>query len=206
MSHLPQPIATACCPLHGNPVLFLSSISAYTGIEFRLCCYWNVSKNLTIVVGNNTMAALAAHVNVWETCLQLLERKGFVLRVELDEGEGYSQWYGERDGFDFVAGNPIELRGLVVVFEDIQPERHQPYWWSASTDESIRVSDRLACDAETREAMALKWQERPEWARRVREAWENSEHDVKDTADALGFCTRVIRPLLVDMELLADRE
>lgn len=99
-----------------------------------------------------TMASLAAHINVWETCLQQLQRKGYTLRIDLGEDERSSCWYAERDGFDFVADNPIELLGLTAVYEDVKPEQCQPYWWSALTDKTIRVSDRLYRDAENREA------------------------------------------------------
>ncbi len=150
------------------------------------------------------MASLATHINVWETCLQQLHRNGFTLRVEFDEDERPRYWYAERDRFDFVADNPIELLGLTSVYEDIRPTRDDPYWWSASTDTSIQILDHLYRNAEDREVLALKWRERPDWAARVREAWHGNENNLKDTADTHGFCVRIIQPLLMDMGLLAD--
>jgi len=80
---------------------------------------------------------LHAHANVWETCLQLLERRGFALRVELGEGDDEPDVYwAERDGFSFSAWNPIELLGLTAIYEDVKPQSGAPYWWSANTTSS----------------------------------------------------------------------
>ena len=82
------------------------------------------------------MASLVSHANVWETALQLLRRHGYALTVSLADEEddnATDQWCATKDGFTFWADNPIELLGLVAVYEDVQPEQGTPYWWAAKT-------------------------------------------------------------------------
>ena len=34
-----------------------------------------------------------------------------------------------KDGWDFTADDPIQLLGLVAVFEHENPEKYEEYWW-----------------------------------------------------------------------------
>jgi hypothetical protein len=149
------------------------------------------------------MASLATHVNVWETCLQLLERKGFRLWVTLGEDETACSWFAERGGIDLQAEDPISLLGLAAIYEDILPAQHEPYWWSAHTRRDQRISDRLLEQAEEQERDLLRWRERPDWHQRVEQVWHECEGDLEDVADQLGVTVRVLKPLLKDMQLLS---
>jgi hypothetical protein len=71
------------------------------------------------------MPALGAYSNVLNTALVVLERKGF--RVWSDEAQ--ENWYAERDGWDFIADDPIQLLGLVSIFEHRKPTEFREYWW-----------------------------------------------------------------------------
>ena len=71
------------------------------------------------------MPALSAYLSVWNTCLVILQQKGF--RTWTDEDENY--FYAERDGWDFMGDDPIQLLGLVAVFEHTHPSKHEEYWW-----------------------------------------------------------------------------
>ena len=85
------------------------------------------------------MASLVSHVNVWETCLQLMNRRGYSLKMTYADEEGddrLSTWSAAKDGFTFVADDPIQLLGLVTVYEDVQPQEDRPYWWGEKTDRS----------------------------------------------------------------------
>ncbi len=148
------------------------------------------------------MASLSSHVNVWETCLQLLERKGFRLRVTLGEDETARSWFAERDGIDLQAEDPIALLGLAAIYEDLLPARREPYWWSARTQRELRLRERLLQQAEDEERRLLLWRERPEWRQRVEEIWRECEGDLADAADQLGITVRVLEPLLKDTNLL----
>lgn len=39
-------------------------------------------------------------------------------------------WIAEKDDYDFLADNPIELLGLVGIYEHKQPTEDVPYWWA----------------------------------------------------------------------------
>lgn len=77
------------------------------------------------------MPALSYHSNVHDSALALLRRKGFQVWKD-----GQSQHYGaERDGWDFFAYDPVELVGLVAMFEASAPAAYCEYWWR---DDSAR--------------------------------------------------------------------
>lgn len=84
------------------------------------------------------MAPLASHINVWETCLQLMQRRGYSLTVSCadpdDDDSAPDTWHASKDGFTFVADDPVQLLGLTAVYEDVRPDEDRPYWWSATTD------------------------------------------------------------------------
>lgn len=77
---------------------------------------------------------LASHANVYNTCLRILRARGFDLEVsgEREPGGGFPaecSWLAHRDGFYFQADNPIELLGLVAVYDHKHPDKDEPYWW-----------------------------------------------------------------------------
>ena len=77
---------------------------------------------------------LASHCNVYNTCLRILRARGFELEVrgELEPDGSYpleKQWIARKDGFYFCADNPIELLGLVAIYDYVQPKEDVSYWW-----------------------------------------------------------------------------
>ena len=85
------------------------------------------------------VSSLHAHANVCETRLQLLERRGYSLHVELgvDDEDPYV-YRAERDDFTFTAWNPIELFGLTAIYEEVNPTDSRPCWWCANTQPRAR--------------------------------------------------------------------
>ncbi|MBL8009218.1 MAG: hypothetical protein JNJ64_01320 [Flavobacteriales bacterium] len=67
---------------------------------------------------------LSSYINVYNTCLVLLRRKGYRITLEMEE-----MWTAEKDGFVFKADNPIELLGLVGIREELKPVADIEYWW-----------------------------------------------------------------------------
>ena len=55
----------------------------------------------------------------------ILNTKGF--RTWTDEGE--NNFFAARDGWDFMADDPIQLLGLVAIFEHTKPPKKEEYWW-----------------------------------------------------------------------------
>jgi hypothetical protein len=77
---------------------------------------------------------LASHGNVYNTCLRILRARGFELAVsgEPQPDGNYPverQWFARKEGFYFCADNPIELLGLVAVYDYVRPADDRPYWW-----------------------------------------------------------------------------
>lgn len=71
------------------------------------------------------MPSLSSYINVFNTCLVLLERRGFKLSyIESDD-----HWTAEKAGFSFLADNPIELLGLCSIYEELSPSEPAEYWW-----------------------------------------------------------------------------
>ncbi len=77
---------------------------------------------------------LSSYLNVYNTCLVILKRRGFKLRFELPA----ENWIAEKDGFMFLADNPIELLGLVGLHDYIKPESDTEDWWKIDQPDLIK--------------------------------------------------------------------
>ena len=71
------------------------------------------------------MPALSYYSNVHNTALVVLRRKGYRLWTE-QKGEVFC---AEKDGWDFMAFDPVQLLGIVAIYEAHQPTEHREYWW-----------------------------------------------------------------------------
>lgn len=81
------------------------------------------------------MASLISHANVYNTSLRILRQKGYKLTLQATEDAnggivlGPYSWNAEKDDFTFAAGTPIELLGLVTIYEVKNPASDEDYWW-----------------------------------------------------------------------------
>ena len=71
------------------------------------------------------MADIGAHLNVYNTALVILERKGWSL--EFDKEKGW--WHARNAEWHFLADDPIQLLGLVSIHEFHHPQTKDEYWW-----------------------------------------------------------------------------
>ncbi len=71
------------------------------------------------------MPDLSSYLNVYNTALVVLERQGWVLRYDKE----HEWWFAQKDGWEFLADNPIELLGLVGIYEHHGPKEKREYWW-----------------------------------------------------------------------------
>jgi len=71
------------------------------------------------------MPTLSSYTNVFNTALVILKRKGF--RVWMEQGS--DMICAEKDGWDFMAEDPIRLLGLIAIYEAQQPGEYCEYWW-----------------------------------------------------------------------------
>jgi len=75
------------------------------------------------------MASLSSALNVYNTCLLILRSKGYVLSFQKFENDAI-WWRAKINEYDFLASNPIELLGLVAIYEFKQPsDVPKDYWW-----------------------------------------------------------------------------
>lgn len=77
---------------------------------------------------------LGSHLNVYNTCLHILQSRGFELEVSGEPAPDNSYpasclWIARRGDFHFCGDNPIELIGLVAIYDHLQPSEDIPYWW-----------------------------------------------------------------------------
>jgi hypothetical protein len=151
------------------------------------------------------MASLCSHVNVWESCLQILRRHGWALRVvPSPDDEGQDAYEAVLGDIDLLADNPIELLGFAAIHDEVRPAGHAPYWWVVKpTGGEERLHDRLVVEARARqEARAAELAEQrrsaPEaWVARLREVFDNSG-SASDAAAQLGITTAELRRILED--------
>ena len=83
---------------------------------------------------------LGSNANVHNSCLRILRNRGFDLKVQgqIDAELCYptdALWIAEKDGFRFMADNPIELLGLVGIYDYVKPKEDVPYWWRVEGDD-----------------------------------------------------------------------
>ncbi len=71
------------------------------------------------------MPDLSAYLNVYNTALAVIEEKGF--EIQFDEKKEW--WFASRNGWQLMADDPIQLLGLVAIFEFKNPSQKNEYWW-----------------------------------------------------------------------------
>ena len=71
------------------------------------------------------MPDLSAYLNVYNTALVVIERKGFLIRFD----ESKEWWYATKDEWEFLADDPMQLLGLISIYEHLSPEEKKEYWW-----------------------------------------------------------------------------
>ena len=71
------------------------------------------------------MADIGAYLNVYNTALVILERKGWTLRYD----KSHEWWFAEKEGWEFLADDPMQLLGLVCIYEYHAPKKKTEYWW-----------------------------------------------------------------------------
>jgi hypothetical protein len=94
------------------------------------------------------MASLSSHGNVYNICLLVLHRKGYKLWVEQYIENTRNNvahipiytWKAKKNDYDFAADDPIQLLGLVSVYEHIEPSNIlTPYWWTTNDDQAESI-------------------------------------------------------------------
>jgi hypothetical protein len=88
------------------------------------------------------MPDLSAYLNVYNTALVVLERKGWLLRYDKERG----WWFAQKDGWELLADDPMQLLGLVAIFEHHDPKEKTEYWWKIDEPNLLSQFDRTHDD------------------------------------------------------------
>jgi|GEM_PF-1799512 len=83
--------------------------------------------------------SLVDHVNVYRSCLALLAKHGWQLRIEPGPYEAedarLDTYQATRDGTTLEAATPLQLLGLAALHDHHHPHDDAPYWWRIPVDE-----------------------------------------------------------------------
>lgn len=71
------------------------------------------------------MPSLSQYINVYNTALNILDKKGF--RIWYDKKN--EMVCAEKDGWDFMAESACALLGLVAIYEYKKPCSYKENWW-----------------------------------------------------------------------------
>jgi hypothetical protein len=75
-----------------------------------------------------------SYPNVWNSCLLLARAKGFSIKLTGNPDQQGSisccRWVASKeDRTELTADNPIELAGLIALYEYHRPKQDASYWW-----------------------------------------------------------------------------
>ncbi len=150
------------------------------------------------------MASLGSHINVWESCLQLLHRRGWKLRLLVGQGDDRVEFEATLGDIDLLADNPIELLGLAAIHDELRPVEHRPYWWVIDPEPGApRLYDQLFAEAEAEQKAQVEHlrelrTNRPRrWLRHIELALDNSS-SVREAASEMGVPEEEFRAWLED--------
>jgi hypothetical protein len=83
------------------------------------------------------MSDLSAYLNVYNAALVILERKGFSLRFDASR----EWWYAKKGDWEFLADDPMQLLGLVAIYERQSPTTKEEYWWKIDEPDLLSQLD-----------------------------------------------------------------
>ncbi len=83
------------------------------------------------------MPDIGAHLNVYNTALVILERKGWSLRYEKSQ----ERWFAKKGVWEFLADDPMQLLGLVAIYEHHAPKKKEEYWWKIDQPDLLSQFD-----------------------------------------------------------------
>ena len=84
------------------------------------------------------MALLSDHVNVYSSCIALLDLQGWKIEIEPgpyeEEDASLDLFIATRNGTTIRAEDPLRLLGLAAIDQHHQPHKEEAYWWSIKSD------------------------------------------------------------------------
>lgn len=83
------------------------------------------------------MPDIGAHLNVYNTALVILERKGWALRYDSSQ----EWWFAKKGEWEFLADDPMQLLGMVAIYEHHSPKKKEEYWWKIDQPDLLSKLD-----------------------------------------------------------------
>lgn len=77
---------------------------------------------------------IVSNPNVFSTAIRIAERNGWEISTRKLEGSDSYEWSASKEDREVVANNPIELVGLIKIYEEQYSGSHEPYWWKVDGD------------------------------------------------------------------------
>ena len=151
------------------------------------------------------MPDLSSHPNVYETCLRVIADRGWRIAARLGDDDESMGWEAARDDVVLWADNPIELLGLVGVWEARWPGAYEPWWWTrGNVGPSLWERARDEAEAEQQARIdrleALRRDAPADWEAAIRRAIEDYG-DVYNAACVLEIPSSALRRFLEDPRL-----
>ena len=152
------------------------------------------------------MCDLSSAGNIWDPCLRLVADRGWEVSASFNDPHDPNEralWVATKEGVRLCADNPIELLGLLAVFDARWTGQHEPYWWVRERDRAPSQYRRALdarhaeIDERVREFDARRVSGPDEWEADVR--WAVEEYGLtRDAAYELAVPFTVLRRHLED--------
>ncbi|MFT3776495.1 MAG: hypothetical protein QM820_64970 [Minicystis sp.] len=154
------------------------------------------------------MPDLSSHPNVYETCLRVLADRGWRASLSPRDVDEDDIWRATKGDVELWADNPIELLGLVGVWEARWPGEYVPWWWTrGNTGPSLWEQARDEADAENQARIdkleALRRDDPAAWEARIR-CVVTEYGDLRNAASILEIPRSALRRLVDEDPRLAD--
>jgi hypothetical protein len=83
------------------------------------------------------MPDISAYLNVYNTSLVVIRSKGFDLKFDAQK----ETWYATKGEWEFMADDPMQLLGLVAIYDYHNPKLKREYWWKIDEPDILTQLD-----------------------------------------------------------------
>ena len=136
------------------------------------------------------MPRLIEQLNVHSTCIALLGRKGWSVRIEPclyeEEDATLDLYTATRDGTTIEASTPVALLGLASIHEHHHPHTDESYWWHIKDSDPSLLS-KLEDDALERSFWSFHEREPAKCLATIKEAVADATSCSTPPWDILGI-------------------
>lgn len=154
------------------------------------------------------MALVSDHVNVYSSCIALLDLQGW--KVEIDPcpyeiADSHFDFYiATRNGTTIRADDPLRLLGLAALDQYHQPHGEEPYWWAIESTPP-NLLDRLDDEALERSFFIYKEKFPKKCKQLILKAIKDSKKDPSlEPCVRLGISKKAFEKMVTENSELKD--